>query len=1121
MYIFYLDRNDLLWHNQITLNFHFISNTHNVYERTYMFQVNQLRKFIHFFSLVLFCVLCSAGSKVQAMKLTHYSYKDIYNALPSKLQNANYIYASNNIPYIAFATYNGNDYKTSVKKTSGKNDFLYCVDYSKHVTFQKNFSAKNTLFNNQLRTRLGIAFHYGPQKWGKQADAKFTTGNSILDYYMTQLVVHSLIYKYGSSKSNYGIDYNLLSFKSNTGTLKKKTAEFYKFCCNATVLAKGEFETVNFSFEKPDSNQLMMSPDGSMISSRISCNTDISSSSVNSFKKQITSTSIPSNSILLENENSGFYSAFKVKIPVSITDQMEPGNHLIKVSEQINFNRKIAGFWKCSDSGFEDTNQEVGGLITHDDSISATIDLELLIGEVILYKKDSITGEIITDALFQLLQYDDNTGEFRYYKDLTYNAAKGYYESGNIYLQAGNKNGKFKIIEAQSGANYLNDWNGTEFVLTKNQYCYEYTVENQPVLGKFKLYKKGENLVFTENGFKKEGTVSLKDIKFSLFAKDDIYIKGKIFYKANQKIAGVITDQNGEAMIENLPAGNYYLKETDTNEIYILDPESSYFSITRDNNRKYSEASCQITNSLKDCQIQLFKYYYLQQDTEKKNKIPLQGAKFGLYAKEDIKDATGECILKKDSLIAEEYSDKNGLVTFNSIPYADYYVKELEAPKDFILDDKTITIQKNEFHSIESTDDQEQAEKNDKKGSTGNNMGVIYNVYKEVVNQKQLYQIKLTKYGEDFSGMKEEVSENGTYYSYVPGKKTLDKVQFSIYDSENHHIETKVTALDGTVCFSNLEPGKYYYIEDSCPGEYLKIPEKKEIICESDSQDKNIVSENASKSDTQEPDTVQSLQFLVEETVMNELCSVSLSICKLGEQLKISKKGITYETVPMENIVFGIYQEFDYKLSSGETLPKDSCVGYLVTKEDGKADFNGKLPTGNYYLKELKTNPGYEIDNNIYRFSVMLNENQNQTIQLANDNIFTNQLSKSSVQIKKTDANTGKALKNVEFTLYNDKDQAIGIYKTDKNGKILIENLPYGSYYFIETKCKNGYYSTNNKYRFNLQSKEKVVLNITNAPILKLGFEEHFKGGLIGIFIMILSVVLFIMLGHMRKRKRR
>lgn len=1086
-----------------------------------MFQANQLRKFLYLAFFILFCVLYNASLKAEAMKVTHYPYKNIYNALPSKFQNSDYIYILNDIPYITFATYDGNnDYKTSIKKTVGKNDVLYCVDYSKHVTFEKNFSAKNNLFNNKLRTRLGTAFYYGTTKWGQKANAKFTTGNAILDYYMTQVVVHSLIYKYGGGKSNYGIDYNLLSFKSNTGTLKKKTAEFYKFCCNMKItLEKGEFQTASFSFKQPDSSQLMMDSD-SLISSRVLCNTDIDSSSINSFNRQITSSEVPVNSISFENEHAEFNSAFKVKIPLSIVNQMQPGNHLIKVSQQIKFKRKIAGFWKCSDSGFEDTNQEVGSLITHDDSISNSIDFEFLIGEVILYKRDSITGETITDALFQLLQYDDNIGDFRYDKDLTYNPIKKCYESGNLYIGKENKNGRFKIIEKKSGANYLNDWDGEEFTLTKNKYSYEYIVENQPVLGKLKLYKKGEKLVFLENRFKKSGTVSLKGIKFSLFAENDIYVKGKVFYKANQKIADVITNENGEVVVDNLPAGDYYLKENSTNDLYILDPESSHFSITRDSHRKYSEVSYQLTNQLKNCRIQLFKYYYSQRDKEKRNKLPLQGAKFGLYAKNDIINAAGECILKKDSLIAKKYSDQDGMITFHDLPYADYYIKELEAPKDFLLDDRKVTIRKEELQPIMSDDKKQSTDnkdsKNEKNEHTDEEREVIYNAYKEVLNQKQLYKIKLTKYGENFSDVKEMVSENGRYYAYVCGKKTLDMVSFSLYDSENHLIATKTTPSDGTVYFSDLEPGKYYYIEDSCPEKYLKIPDKTEITCDADH-----TPSDSSKSDHPKSTNDTLLQPVIEETVMNQLCSVNLSICKLGEQFKINTKGISYETIPMMDIIFGIYQEFDYPISSDKILPKGSCVGYLVTEEDGNAHFKGKLPAGNYYLKELKTNPGYEIDSNIYHFLVDLKQNQDQTIQLENQNIFTNKLSKSSVQIKKTDANTGKVLKNVEFTLYNDKDQAIGIYKTDKNGRILVEDLPYGRYYFIETKCKNGYYSTNNKYKFTLQSKERIILNITNAPILKLGFEEHFKKGLLSIFVMFLSVILCIMLGYIKQRNKK
>lgn len=91
------------------------------------------------------------------------------------------------------------------------------------------------------------------------------------------------------------------------------------------------------------------------------------------------------------------------------------------------------------------------------------------------------------------------------------------------------------------------------------------------------------------------------------------------------------------------------------------------------------------------------------------------------------------------------------------------------------------------------------------------------------------------------------------------------------------------------------------------------------------------------------------------------------------------------------------------------------------------------------------------------------------------------------------------------------------MYKTDKHGKIVVEQLPYGKYYFIETKCKNGYYSSNNKYHFVLETPERITLNITNAPILKLGFQEHFKLGLISCLVLIICFIGFLVYGYHKR----
>ena len=230
---------------------------------------------------------------------------------------------------------------------------------------------------------------------------------------------------------------------------------------------------------------------------------------------------------------------------------------------------------------------------------------------------------------------------------------------------------------------------------------------------------------------------------------------------------------------------------------------------------------------------------------------------------------------------------------------------------------------------------------------------------------------------------------------------------------------------------------------------------------------------------------------------------------KYGEKAVVKDGELSYDQIPLENVVFGIYQDFDYNFANnGQILKKGSCVGYIVTDKNGAGTYTNKLPCGEYYLKEIKTNKGYQIDNKQYHFTIQPNANKKISIVLENNNIFYNMLSKASVQIIKTDANTGKKLKNVEFTLYNKESEKIGVYKTNKKGEILVENLPYGEYYFVETKCKNGYYSSNNKYHFLLKSDERVTLNITNSPILKLGFEEHYKIGILLIGIIFIFSIL-------------
>lgn len=1047
-----------------------------------MLQLNHDKKALLYsfvFVLILFSIVLFPGNTVHAAKeLGYYSYDNIHKMLSEEHQTSEYIYKLNNIPYICFAKYKGNDYKMTVKRTVGVKDYLYCMDYSKHVDFDKNFAAKNDLFNNTLRARLAIAFYYGASEWKGLANSKFTTNNSILDYYMTQVVVHALIYKYGDDKSNYGLDYNQITFKSGTGNLSKKTEAFYKFCCEATVYANTtDFSTFNFRFVQQDSPYFYLEND-ILATPVIACSTGTNNSTVIEFVRRISSASIDSDVISVENTGSTYDSSCQIKIPISIADSLTPGVHVVSLSESVGFNRYLAGVWQSTDK--EHISQEIGGLLTDSKSAQDEIAFSLLIGNVTLHKRDSITGETISDAVFQLQQFDDTIGQYVFYKHLGYNSFTQQYESGNIYLSSNNKNGKFRLIEEAAGANYINDWDGAEFQITQDIYSYSFDVENQPILGRLRIHKSGENLSFSDSEFSKADDIPLAGVKFGLYAKEDIYLKGAVFYPKDKKIADMITDATGSIFVDNLISGQYYFREEETNPLYVIDPDIHFFEIIRNSEGQYNEVSQPMINKLKACQIRIFKYYYDKSDSNEQKKLPIKGARFGLYAAGDIRNALGQTILEKDTLVKEAVSDQEGYILFDNLPYGDYYIKELEAPEDFILNDGIVAVSTKDFQY------------NDTQG--------VYYCEKDILNQKQKFKIHINKTGERITGFTREISEQGDYVRYQLQPQALQNVEFSLYNKEDDSLVAKaVTDEQGIAEFTDIEPGYYYAMESAAPGEYQLSDEKIFFECKVDSRDYNPLTP---------PVFTASMD--------NQLCNCNIQIFKSGEYPKVDKKGLNYEQIPLSGVIFGIYQSFEYDFSSGEKLPQDSCVGYIVTDPNGNGILTEKLPMGTYYLKEIKTNADYELDMNTYPFEIKHNNNQDISIQVGDGNRFVNQLSKSSVEIIKTDANTGKKLKNVEFTLYNDKDEKIGVYRTNRQGKIVVDQLPYGKYYFIETKCKNGYYSSNNKYRFELVSADRVTLNITNNPILQLGFAEHYKEGLIGCLVVIIALFKAIASGHGR-----
>ena len=178
-------------------------------------------------------------------------------------------------------------------------------------------------------------------------------------------------------------------------------------------------------------------------------------------------------------------------------------------------------------------------------------------------------------------------------------------------------------------------------------------------------------------------TGSLTEVIFNVYAAEDIKAADGVsedYFKADELVGTITTDTNGIAQLGDLPVGKYYVKEAETAHGYVLDGEPRYVDLSyRDQDTPvvtYDEAW---QNNRQKVKVTVLKK---EKDTER----VLAGGIFGLFTREDIKNAGGDVLMEADTLIELKTTDENGQITFTAdLPVdGNYYVKELYAPDGFV-----------------------------------------------------------------------------------------------------------------------------------------------------------------------------------------------------------------------------------------------------------------------------------------------------------------------------------------------------------------------------------------------------------------------------------------------------
>ena len=171
-----------------------------------------------------------------------------------------------------------------------------------------------------------------------------------------------------------------------------------------------------------------------------------------------------------------------------------------------------------------------------------------------------------------------------------------------------------------------------------------------------------------------------KNVKFGLFAEEEITAANGSTIPANGLIAEVSLDENMEAVFSvKLPFAKYYVREITTDEHYILGDEKYSFDFTyqgQDSETVYVDCG-EFENRLKRGTVKVLK---LDENNE-----PLENAVFGLF-KSDCTEFTEE------NALMTAKSDDKGCFSFADIPFGEFAVREIKAPKGYILSDKVYQV---------------------------------------------------------------------------------------------------------------------------------------------------------------------------------------------------------------------------------------------------------------------------------------------------------------------------------------------------------------------------------------------------------------------------------------------
>ena len=621
-------------------------------------------------------------------------------------------------------------------------------------------------------------------------------------------------------------------------------------------------------------------------------------------------------------------------------------------------------------------------------------------------------------------------------------------EEGYLILPQNLKIGHYRIEEVTAPYGYTLNENYFEIAVDSDtayqidpvsgDVVIEAVYENHPVKGKLKIVKQGEVL----DGFSKDFVYEVENLAgavFEVYAAEDIYTadfqkdaEGNriLEYSAGELVGTVTTDENGEAYLTDLPLGSYKIVEATAPEGFVLNGEAQTVTFTyKDQETPVIEQEAVFQNERQKVEVSVVK-----KDAE--TQATVEGAVFGLYAKEDIL-AHGEVIVKADMLIGKALSDENGKAVFmNDLPFGRYYIKEEAAPDGYISSDKVV----------------------------------------EVTAEYQGQEIPVVELASEYENEPTKISVKKT--DLTTGVE-LEGAKLTVLDKDGNIVDSWTSVKGEEHLIERLTVGETYTLrEELAPYGYLKAEEITFTV-----EDTAEIQKVEMKDDVPEGTLIinKKGEFLEDVTLVD---TIGGWISHIFEYITGALKDVTFEVYALEDIKAADGESEDY-------YKKDELIATITTDETGIAKLSG-LPLGKYYVKEKETAEGYVLDGEIREIDLTYVDQETAEVTWNGD--WQNNRQKAEVSVLKKEKDTDRVLEGAVFALSAKEDitnkdgdvvleagTVIEEKATGEDGKLTFEaDLPIGfSYVVKETSPAPGFATTDEvqEFTFTAESSDKATVS--------------------------------------------